>query len=243
MPRAFERRERRLPTLLAAQDAQPHGRLRQVRRRHTTRHGDEADPRVLSGVGIVSETTALDRLVDTRIAAGRARDPSHRATSRARARSARSPGSGATARPHPSAAPPPPPHARRREREPRALPDVVVVDLRDGARDRLVSCAFTERRCIRFSFSEWLSGKRELERVDAGDPKPVAMALFKRSSRMLAGLPERRTAGTAGPVTRRRRLQPLRQPNRRRPPADARSRRDRSARPVASRRPRGCRPP
>ena len=46
------------------------------------------------------------------------------------------------------------------ERESRPLPDLVVVDLGDRAAMRFCSCAFTERRCIRFSFSEWLSGKK-----------------------------------------------------------------------------------
>ena len=46
------------------------------------------------------------------------------------------------------------------ERETGALPHVVVVDLGDRACDAVRRCAFTDRRCIRFSFSEWLVGKK-----------------------------------------------------------------------------------
>ena len=158
---ALERGQRSEAPLLAAVDAQPHGRLREIGRRHDAGDGDEADPRILQRRDRLGDDR-LDRLVDPAHARRSRRVPSHRATpARARARAARSPGP-TSQRSAVSMSRSASPASRAtqasvsRERCQTSWWSTSAIE----QATRLVSCALTDLRCMRFSFREWLSGKR-----------------------------------------------------------------------------------
>jgi hypothetical protein len=153
-----ERQEGLLPLALAAEHADPDLRVVEVARRLDRGHRDEADPRVLERGDRLREDL-LHRFVDS------THPPAHRSPS-SRWTSSRSQGPSSNAWPESQRSA----SSRRRDASPASRVTQASVSRErchtswwsTSAMEqptRFASCCFTERRCIRFSLSEWLSGK------------------------------------------------------------------------------------